>query len=63
MDTLTKEEIIEGIEACARMEGIWYNKGTPNNTFSHSVSDIKKTLTKMLDVKICECGGSCGCKS
>ena len=50
MEKITKEEVIYGIEVCARIENIWRNGDYPKNSYLPAVISIKKTLTKLLDV-------------
>ena len=60
---MNKKDIIHGIETCSRLENVWHNGQTPNSTFSPSVVSLKKTLSELLELNLCKCGGDCECQS
>ena len=51
-DDEIKNSFLRGIRTIARMENIWYNNGTPDNSFEKALTDLRKTLEHCLALNI-----------
>ena len=49
-ETITKDEVIGGIETCTQLLQVWGTYKYPNNSFASDVRDLRTLLKKLLKV-------------